>query len=66
MPNQNYRREADALGQFGQFGGRFVPGRTGGGRFFLCRFQRGVRLAVFGRHRCQSLFGTRQGSPCLV
>ena len=24
MPNQNYRREADALGQFGQFGGRFV------------------------------------------
>ena len=24
MPNHNYRREADALGQFGQFGGRFV------------------------------------------
>ncbi|MED5491231.1 MAG: tryptophan synthase subunit beta [Pseudomonadota bacterium] len=24
MPDQNYRREADALGQFGQFGGRFV------------------------------------------
>ena len=24
MPNQNYRREVDALGQFGQFGGRFV------------------------------------------
>ena len=22
--NQNYRRDADALGQFGQFGGRFV------------------------------------------
>jgi len=24
MTHQNYRREADALGQFGQFGGRFV------------------------------------------
>ena len=24
MPNHNYRREADALGQVGQFGGRFV------------------------------------------
>ena len=44
----------------GQLAGRLVPGRSGRGGFLLRRTQYGARLAVFGRDRCESLFGSRQ------